>query len=70
MAEKNLGDLRTKFKLDTESIDKLAKSVKGVRGDFEWLSKNLTKINTQLDKTLKTLQGIQKLLTHEKKEYQ
>ena len=61
MAEKNLGDLRTKFKLDTESIDKLAKSVKGVRGDFEWLSKNLTKINTQLDKTLKTLQGIQKL---------
>ena len=61
MAEKNLGDLRTKFKLDTESIDKLAKSVKGVRGDFEWLSKNITKINTQLDKTLKTLQGIQKL---------
>ncbi len=61
MAEKNLGDLRTKFKLDTESIDKLAKSVKGVRGDFEWLSKNLTQINTKLDKTLKALQGIQKL---------
>ena len=60
MAEKNLGDLRTKFKLDTESIDKLAKSVKGVRGDFEWLSKNLTQINTKLDKTLKALQGIQK----------
>ena len=61
MAEKNLGDLRTKFKLDTESIDKLAKSVKGVRGDFEWLSKNLTQINSKLDKTLKALQGIQKL---------
>ena len=38
----------------------MAKSVKGVRGDFEWLSKNLTQINTKLDKTLKALQGIQK----------
>lgn len=61
MAEKNLGDLKTKFKVDVDQMEKLVKGIKAVRGDFDWLSKNLTKINTELNKTLKALQGIQKL---------
>jgi len=41
MAEKNLGDLRAKFKVDVDQMDKLVKGVKSIRTDFDALSKSL-----------------------------
>lgn len=58
MAEKNLGDLRAKFKVDVDQMEKLVKGVKSIRTDFDALSKSLKNVNTQLAQTLKHLQGI------------
>lgn len=58
MAEKNLGDLRAKFKVDVDQMEKLVKGVKSIRTDFDALSKSLKNVNTQLSQTLKHLQGI------------
>ena len=61
MAEKNLGDLRAKFKVDVDQMDKLVKGIKSVRGDFEYLKNNLASINTNLKKTLDYLREIKGL---------
>lgn len=58
MAEKNLGDLRAKFKVDVDQMDKLVKGVKSIRTDFDALSNSLRGVNEQLSQTLKHLQGI------------
>jgi len=58
MAEKNLGDLRAKFKVDVDQMEKLVKGVKSIRTDFDALSKSLKNVNTQLSQTLKHLQQI------------
>ena len=58
MAEKNLGDLRAKFKVDVDQMDKLVKGVKSIRTDFDALSKSLKSVNAQLTQTLKHLQNI------------
>ena len=60
MAEKNLGDLKAKFKVDVDQMDKLVKGVKSIRTDFDALNKTLKTVNEQLNKTLRALQGIQK----------
>lgn len=57
---KAMGDLKARFRVDVQSLDKLAAGVSSIRKDFEYLNKTLPKINDQLNKTLKTLQGIQK----------
>lgn len=59
MAEKNLGDLKAKFKVDVDQLDKLASGIAKIRGDFDFLNKNLDNINKKLNATLATLQGIQ-----------
>ena len=58
MAEKNLGDLRAKFKVDVDQMDKLAKGIKSVKADFAYLKNNLGTINTELKKTLDYLREI------------
>ncbi len=61
MAEKNLGDLRAKFKVDVDQLDKLAKGIKSVRTDFQYLKNNLKQINNDLKETLNSLQQISNL---------
>ena len=58
MAEKNLGDLRAKFKVDVEQMEKLVKGVKSIRTDFNNLDTTLKKVNTQLSTTLGLLRQI------------
>jgi cell wall-associated NlpC family hydrolase len=58
MAEKNLGDLRAKFKVDVDQMDKLANGIKSVKADFAYLKNNLGTINTELKKTLDYLREI------------
>lgn len=60
MAEKDL-TVRSRFKLDTKEFEKIAVGVKKMREDFKVLETSLPKINTQLEKTLKLLQGISKV---------
>jgi hypothetical protein len=59
MAEKNLGDLKAKFKVDVDQLEKLVSGITKIRGDFDFLNRNLDSINTKLKTTLATLQGIQ-----------
>ena len=59
MAEKNLGDLKAKFKVDVDQLEKLVSGITKIRGDFDFLNRNLDSINTKLNTTLATLQGIQ-----------
>lgn len=60
MAEKDLS-VRSRFKLDTKEFEKIAVGVEKMRKDFKTLETALPKINTQLEKTLKLLQGISKI---------
>jgi hypothetical protein len=60
MAEKDLS-VRSRFKLDTKEFEKIAVGVEKMRKDFKVLETALPKINTQLEKTLKLLQGISKV---------
>lgn len=60
MAEKDLS-VRSRFKLDTKEFEKIAVGVEKMRKDFKTLETALPKINTQLEKTLKLLQGISKV---------
>lgn len=60
MAEKDLS-VRSRFKLDTKEFEKIAVGVEKMRKDFKVLEVALPKINTQLEKTLKLLQGISKV---------
>ena len=48
MAEKNLGDLKAKFKVDADQVTKLVKGVSDMRKDFEGMEKQLVKVNKQL----------------------
>jgi hypothetical protein len=57
---KAMGDLRSRFRVDVQSLDKLVAGITQIRKDFEYLNKSLPKINDQLNKTLRTMQGIQK----------
>ena len=59
MAEKNLGDLRAKFKVDVDQMEKLVKGVKSIRTDFDALKLSLKAVNSELNKTLDALKGIQ-----------
>ena len=59
MAEKNLGDLRAKFKVDVDQMEKLVKGVKSIRTDFDALKLSLKAVNSELNKTLNALKGIQ-----------
>ena len=61
MVEKNLGDLRAKFKVDVDQMDKLAKGIKSVRADFKYLKDNLKGINNDLKQTLQHLKAISRL---------
>lgn len=60
MAEKNLGDLKAKFKVDVDQMEKLVKGITTIRSDFDLLNKSLDSVNKKLNTTLAALQGIQK----------
>ena len=59
MAEKNLGDLKAKFKVDVVQMEKLVTGITTIRKDFDALNTSLGKVNEKLSKTLRLLQGIQ-----------
>ncbi len=61
MAEKNLGDLRAKFKVDVDQMEKLAKGVTSVKTDFKYLKDNLAAINDGLKEALGHLREISSL---------
>lgn len=58
MAEKNLGDLKAKFKVDVEQVNKLVKGVADMRKDFGTMEAQLKKVNTQLNTMFATLTKI------------
>ena len=58
MAEKNLGDLKAKFKVDVDQVTKLVKGVTDMRKDFEGMEKQLVKVNKQLNDVFKNLTKI------------
>lgn len=60
MAEKNLGDLKAKFKVDVVQMEKLVTGITTIRKDFDALNTSLVKVNEKLSKTLTLLQGIQR----------
>ena len=49
MAEKNLGDLKAKFKVDVDQVTKLVKGVSDMRKDFATMETQLKKVNEQLN---------------------
>jgi len=61
MAEKNLGDLKAKFKVDVDQMEKLVKGITTIRTDFKALDTTLTSVNKKLNATLAALQRIKGL---------
>jgi len=61
MAEKNLGDLKAKFKVDVDQMEKLVKGITTIRTDFKALDTTLTSVNRKLNATLAALQRIKGL---------
>lgn len=58
MAEKNLGDLKAKFKVDVDQVTKLVKGVSDMRKDFATMETQLKKVNEQLNNIFKNLTKI------------
>ena len=58
MAEKNLGDLKAKFKVDVDQVTKLVKGVSDMRKDFATMETQLKKVNEQLNNVFTNLNKI------------